>query len=48
MTSQLLAHTRGRFGVIGSLLAGEKQIEEIRRVGAVTQASMSTADVELF
>ncbi len=48
LTSQLLAHTRERLGVLQSLLEGENAVPAIRAVGAVTQASMATGDVELF
>jgi hypothetical protein len=48
LTSQLLAHTRGRFGVLKSLLEGAQVVPELRSVGAVTQGSMSSGEVELF
>lgn len=48
LTSQLLAHTRERLGVLQSLLAGESAVPAIRAVSAVSQSSMATGGVELF
>ncbi len=48
LTSQLLAHTRARLGVLQSLFEGQEHVPEIRAVGAVSQATMASGDVELF
>jgi methyl-accepting chemotaxis protein len=48
LTSQLLAHTRARLGVLRSLLEGSAEIAEVRAVSAVSQTSMDVGDVELF
>jgi methyl-accepting chemotaxis protein len=48
LTSQLLAHTRGRFGVLQSLMEGAQIVPEIRSIGAVSQGSMASGDVDLF
>jgi hypothetical protein len=48
LTSQLLAHTRGRFGVLQSLLEGASNVPELRAVGAVSQVTMVSGGVELF
>lgn len=48
LTSQLLTHTSGRFGILQSLLEGAETVPELRAVGAVAQSSMSSGDVELF
>jgi methyl-accepting chemotaxis protein len=48
LTSQLLNHTRGRFGVLQSLMEGAQSVPELRAVGAVSQGSMASGDVDLF
>jgi methyl-accepting chemotaxis protein len=49
LTSQLLAHTRARLGVLRSVLSGETvAAAEFRSVGAVSQGSMTSGGVELF
>jgi hypothetical protein len=48
LTSQLLAHTRSRFGVLQSLLEGATDIPELRAIGAVSQGTMASGGVDLF
>ncbi len=48
LASQLLAHTRQRFGVLQSLFAGNTSVPELRAKSAVTQRTMASGEVDLF